>query len=79
MTRAEAHAAFAQQKCKELIEEETCIRKAVFLSQREVSEAIGLSSHGNLSLVEKHKAVPTLDRFLRILSALGYTLKIVPK
>lgn len=79
MTRAERHIAYAERKCTELIDTAAKLRQDACLSQREVCDALGLTSHGNLTLIEKHKSVPTLDRFLRILSVLGFTLKIVPK
>lgn len=79
MTRADEHTSFAEEKCTELIDEATQLRKNAWLSHRELCETLGLSSHGNITMIENHKTIPRLDRFLRILSALGYTLKIVPK
>lgn len=79
MSNSEDHIVYAETKCAELVDEATKLREEVWLSQRDVSEAMGLSSHGNLALIERHKSIPRLNGFLRILSVLGYTLKIVPK
>ena len=79
MTRAEQHQNYASQKCVELVDEAVCIRNETCLSQRDISDILGMSSHANIVQIENHKTVPRLDNFLRILSVLGYTLKIVRK
>ena len=77
--RAKAHEEYAQRKCDELIKETAELRTSLLLSQRDVANVIGASSHANLALIEQGKSVPRLDSMLRILSAYGRTLKIVPK
>lgn len=79
MSNANEHIRYASERCHELVEEAAALRESNFLSQREVSEALGLASHGNLASIESHKAVPRLDSFLRILSVMGYTLTITKK
>lgn len=62
-----------------LIAQMTEIRKESYLSQKELASMMGLSSHGNITLIEQGKSYPRLDRFLKILGALGYTLEIRKK
>ena len=70
---------FAQEETQRLIHEMVSIRKESYLSQKELSELMGLSSHGNITLIEQGKSSPRLDRFLKILGAMGYTLEIKKK
>lgn len=73
------HDAYAEMKAQELIKECGDLREQAFLSQKQVSQQLGLTSHGNLTLIEQGKTIPRLDRFLRILSVYGYTLEITKK
>ena len=77
--RREEHEAYAAEKCHELIEEAISLRTAAHLSQKQVATALGFNSNGNIPLIEKGRSIPGLDKFLRILSVYGYTLKIIPK
>ena len=63
---------FVADELQRLISEMTELRE-----ENQVSETLGLQSHGNLTLIEQGKSIPRLDRFLRILSVYGYTLDIV--
>ena len=68
---------FVADELQRLISEMTELREENRLSQNQVSETLGLQSHGNLTLIEQGKSIPRLDRFLRILSVYGYTLDII--
>ena len=77
--RAKAYEDYAEHRCRELVEESVALRNQSFFSQKQVSEALGLNSHGNITIIETGKSIPRLDRFLRLLAVYGYTLKIVPR
>lgn len=70
--------AIASNQCSVLLSQFSTLRKESLLSQRELSEVMGLKSHGNITLIEQGKSVPRLDRFLKLLAVFGFTLKIVP-
>lgn len=70
---------YAFMRSNELITQATTLRESNILSQRQLADLLGLKSHSNITLIEQHKTIPSLDRFLRILSAFGYTLEIVEK
>ena len=70
---------FAREETQRLIREMVSIRKDSYLSQKELAELMGLNSHGNITLIEQGKSSPRLDRFLKILGAMGYTLAIRKK
>lgn len=77
--RKAEHEEYAKQQCSRLIAEAAELRAANYLSQQDVCKALGLSSHANLSEIERHQVVPNLEKFLRILSVYGYTLVIKKK
>ena len=76
--KAEFFASFADKKATEIIQKAVELRKESYLSQAQVSELLGLKSHGNITLIEQGKSIPGLDRILRILAVYGYTLDVVP-
>ena len=75
---AEFFASYAERKTTEIVQKAVELRKENYLSQAQVSELLGLKSHGNITLVEQGKTIPGLDRILRILAIYGYTLEVVP-
>ena len=77
--RPETNQQYSDDRCCSIIEQAASLRKDLLISQKSVSEMIGLSTHGNLTLIEQKKVIPRLDRMLRILSVYGYTLKVCKK
>jgi len=78
-SRSEAHNQYADDKCVELVDQASTLRQENWFSQRDVGEILDMKSHSSIAIIEQHKAIPRLDKFLRMLSVYGYTLKIVPK
>ena len=61
----------------ELIKSTVEARKKANLSQRELSEKIGMKQSA-IARIEKMKVSPTVDTLMQLLFPLGYTLKVVP-
>lgn len=74
-----SHEEYAQSQLEKLIEKTAELRRENYLSQKQVCEILGLSSHGNITMIEQGKTIPRVDRLLKILSVYGYTLEIVKK
>ena len=77
--KAQKHYEYAEKKMLEIVDQATDLRNKQILSQREVAKMLGMTSHGNITMIEQHKTIPRLDNFLRLLSVYGYTLQVVPK
>lgn len=73
------HEEFAQAQLEKIIRRTTELRQENYLSQKQVCEILGLTSHGNLTMIEQGKTIPKVNRLLKILSVYGYTLEIVKK
>lgn len=66
----------AEARTRELVEEMAHARRVSGMRQVEVASASGVSQ-AHLSLIENHKAMPTLKTMLRVLNSMGKTLRVV--
>ena len=75
----EWHKREAEKRTVELANDLAGIRKSLYLTQTQVSDSLGKTTHANLSKIEQGKTIPRLDHLLRILSVYGYTIKFIKK
>lgn len=68
----------AERRTYEIVDEMVRARRVSGMRQIEVASASGVTQ-SYLSLIENHKATPTLKTMLMVLTPMGKTLKIVDK
>lgn len=61
----------------EIIEATIEVRKKSNLTQRELSEKCGIKQP-NIAKIENFKRSPQVDTLMKMLLAMGYTLRVVP-
>lgn len=66
----------AEARTRDLVEEMVNARRVSGMRQIEVASASGVTQP-YLSLIENHKAMPTLKTMLRLLNSMGKTLRVV--